>query len=96
MIKIQPSGTTEDISTDLDVGDDCLLVHGDGEDLSPPVDADDAVAGVMLRRHEDSVGADPVLVDQGPGLNVVQVDVAVLGDQINDVVLLGNLSKYAY
>ena len=62
--------------------------------MSPPVDADDAVAGVMLRRHKDSVGADPVLVDQGPGLNVVQVDVAVLGDQINDVVLLGNLSKY--
>ena len=96
MIKIQPSGTTEDISTDLDVGDDCLLVHGDGEDLSPPVDADDAVTGIMLRRNGDSVGADPVLVDQGPGLNVVQVDVAVLGDQINDVVLLGNLSKNVY
>ena len=92
MIKIQPSGTTEDISTDLDVGDDCLLVHGDGEDLAPPVDADDAIAGVVLRRHEDGVRTDAVLVDEGASLDVVEVHVAVLGDQVHDVVLAGHLT----
>ena len=91
-----PQGQVGVVEGVLDVGDDGLLVHGDGEDLAAPVDPDDAIAGVVLGRHEDGVGTDPVLVDQGPGLNVVQVDVAVLGDQINDVVLLGNLSKNVY
>ena len=80
-------------SPDLDIRDNSLLVHGDGQDLASPVDSDDSVARFMLGRHEDGVGADPVLIDQGPGLNVVQVDVAVLGDQIHNVVLLGNLSN---
>ena len=89
-LSIYPSGTDEtfEVLTDLDIRNNSLLVHGDGEDLAPPVDTDDAVACVMLRRHEDGVGADPVLVDQGSGLNVVQVDVSVLCDQIHNVVLL--------
>ena len=84
---------TFQFSTDLDIRNNRLLVHGDGQDLASPVDPDDTVARVMLCCHEDGVSADPVLIDQGPGLNVVQVDVAVLGDQIHNVVLLGNLSN---
>ena len=86
-----PEGQVGVVEGVLDVGDDGLLVHGDGEDLAPSVDSDDAIAGVVLGRHEDGVGTDPVLVDQSPGLDVVQVDVAVLGDQIDDAVLLRNL-----
>ena len=84
---------TFQFSTDLDIRNNRLLVHGNGQDLASPVDPDDTVARFMLGRHEDGVGADPVLIDQGPGLNVVQVDVTVLGDQIHNVVLLGNLSN---
>ena len=69
-----------------------LLVHGDGENLTPPVDYDDAIAGVVLGRHEDGVSADPVLVDQSLGPHVVQLDVAVPGDQV-DAVLLRNLQN---
>ena len=86
-----PEGQIGVVEGVLDVGDDGLLVHGDGEDLAPPVDPDDAIAGVVLGRHEDCVRADPVLVDQGAALYVVEVDIAVLGDQIDDAVLLRNL-----
>ena len=45
----------------------------------------------LLGRDEDCVRADPVLVDQSAALCVVKVDIAVLGDQIDDAVLLRNL-----
>ena len=45
----------------------------------------------MRSRHKDGVSTDPVLVDDGASLNVVEVDIAVLGDQIDDAVLLRNL-----
>ena len=86
-----PEGQVGVVEGVLDVGDDGLLVHGDGEDLAPPVDPDDSIAGIVLCRDEDGVGTDPVLVDESPGLNVVQMDIAVLGDQIDDAVLLRNL-----
>merc|ERR1719150_948139 len=45
----------------------------------------------MLGRHEDGVRADPVLIDQSPGLYVIEMDIAVLGDRVDDAVLLRNL-----
>ena len=45
----------------------------------------------LLGRDEDCVRADPVLVDQSAALCVVKVDIAVLGDQIDDAVLLRDL-----
>ena len=86
-----PEGEVGVVESVLDVGDDSLLVHGDGEDLTSPVDSDDAIAGVVRGRHEDCVRADSVLVDQSSSLDVVQVNVSVLGDQIHDAVLLRDL-----
>lgn len=45
----------------------------------------------MGRRHEDGLCADSVHVDAHSGLKVVQVNVAVLCDQINDAVLAADL-----
>ena len=86
-----PEGEVGIVESVLDVGDDSLLVHGHGEDLTSPVDSDDAIAGVVRGRHEDCVRADSVLVDQSSSLDVVQVNVSVLGDQIHDAVLLRDL-----
>ena len=88
-----PQGEVAVVEGVLDVGDDGLLVHGHGQDLAPPVDPNDAIAGIMLGGHKDGVRTDTVLIDQGPCLDVVQVNVAVLGDQVDDVVLDGHLEK---
>ena len=48
----------------------------------------------LLGRDEDCVRADPVLVDQSAALYVVKVDIAVLGDQIDDAVPPRNLDGY--
>lgn len=55
--------------------------------LSFPVDADDARRGLVWSRHKDGLATDAVHVDAGACLQVIQVDVAVLGDQENHVVL---------
>ena len=41
--------------------------------------------------HEDGLPADAVHVDAGTGLQVVQVDVAVLGDEEHHVLLGADL-----
>ena len=55
------------------------------------VDADDARGEVVRRRDEYGVGADAVHEYARAGVHVVDVYVAVLGDQIEDVVLGGGL-----
>lgn len=47
----------------------------------------------MRRRHKDGLCADSIHVDAHARLQVVQVDVAVLCDQINDAVLAANLGE---
>ena len=59
--------------------------------LSFAVDTDDSGAGFMWCCDEDGVTADAVHVDACSSLNIVQVDVAILGDQVNDVILWANL-----
>ena len=59
--------------------------------LSLPVDPYDPVRGLVWSGDKDCLGADPVHVDAHPALNVVQVDVAILGDQVNNAVFLAHL-----
>ena len=86
-----PEGKVVVVEGALDVGDHVLLIHRHGQNLSLPVDPDDAISGLVLRRHEYRVCADPVHVDAGAGLDVVKVDIAVLRDQVHHAVLLGHL-----
>ena len=90
-----PEGEVGVVEGVLYVGDDGLLVHGDREDLASPVDSDDAIAGVVGSSHEDCVRTDSVLVDEDPGLDVVEVNVSVLGDKIDNAVLLRDLQVLA-
>ena len=41
--------------------------------------------------HKDGLPTDAVHVDTGASLNIVEVDVAKLGDQVDDVILLTHL-----
>ena len=43
--------------------------------------------------YKDSISRDPVHVDTGAGLDVVQVDVAVFCDHVEKAVLLATLCK---
>lgn len=58
------------------------------EYLAFPVHSDDSRSGLMRRRDKNGLPADPVHVDAGPGLQVVQVDVAIFSDE-EDYVLFG-------
>ena len=70
-----------------DVRNDVVFINADGKNLSFSVNSDDARAGLVSGRDEDRVSGDAVHVDAGARLQVVQVDVPVLGDQVNNVVL---------
>lgn len=56
--------------------------------LSLPVDSNDSGSGFMGGRDKDGLAADPVHIDAGSSLQVIQVDVAILGNK-EDHVLLG-------
>ena len=60
--------------------------------LSFPVDTDDAGGGFVWGSHKDGLPADAVHVDAGAGLQVVQVDVAVLGDEEHDILFGADLN----
>lgn len=77
----------------IDVVDDVLLVQGDRQDLSFTIDANDPIGGFVRRSDEDGLGTDSVHVDANPRFNIVQVDVTVLGDQVNDAVLGTHLKR---
>lgn len=47
----------------------------------------------MRRSDEDGLSTDSVHVDANPRFNIVQVDVTVLGDQVNDAVLGTHLKR---
>lgn len=59
--------------------------------LAFSVDSYDATASLMDCSDKDGFTADAVHVDAGTSLNVVEVDVAKLGDQVDDVKLLTHL-----
>lgn len=59
--------------------------------LSFPVDTDDARRCLVWSRDKDGLSTDAVHVDAGTRLQVIQVDVAILGDQENHIVLSADL-----
>ena len=59
--------------------------------LSLPVDANDSTGGFMRSSYKDCVATDSVHVDACSGLNVIQVNITVLGDEIDDVIFRANL-----
>ena len=69
------------------VRNDVVFINADGKNLSLSVNSDDAGAGLVGCRDEDRISGNAVHVDAGAGLQVVQMNIPVLGDQVNDVVL---------
>ena len=61
--------------------------------LTLPVDADDAAGCLVRCRHKNRLPTDAVHVYAHTRLNVVQVYVAVFGDQEDDAMLLAGLHK---
>lgn len=59
--------------------------------LALPVDTNDATGGLVDGGDKDGLSADAVHVDAGPGLDVVQVDIAELGDEVDDIMLCTDL-----
>lgn len=76
-----------------DVGDDGVVVDGDGEDLALAVDSDDTARRLVRARHEHGLAGDAVHVDARSRLEVVEVDEAVLGDEVDDAVALRDLHR---
>ena len=76
-----------------DVGDDGVVVDGDGKDLALAIDSNDTAGRLVLAGNKHGLAADPVHVDAGAGLEVVEVDEAVLGDKVDDAVALGDLHR---
>ena len=89
----KPEGNVWILEIPVDVVDDVLFIEADREHLAFPVDTDDPVRRLMRGRHEDGLRTDPVHVDADPALHVVQMNVAVLGDQVGDTMLLTHLSR---
>ena len=44
--------------------------------------------------HKDGLSTDAVHVDASAGLNVIEMDVAKLGDQVDDIILLTHLDGH--
>ena len=77
-----------------DVRDDGLLIDVDAENLALLVDTNDSVRALMLSSDEDGLARDTVHVDARARLEVVDMDEAVLGDEVDDAVLLRDLHSY--
>ena len=70
------------------------MIPGKGhyrQNLSFAIDANDAVCGLVGSGDKDGLCGDAVHVDAGAAFQIVEVDVAVLGDQVDDPVLLTDL-----
>lgn len=61
--------------------------------LSLLVDSDNARGGFVRGGDKDGLCTDPVHVDADSRLQVIQVNVAILCDQIDDAVLIANLGR---
>ncbi len=71
-----------------DIGYHRVVVDIHAEDLTLLVHPNDAVGRFVFCGDEDGVTADAVHVDVGTGLEVVEVDEAVFGDEVDDAMLL--------
>ncbi|PNY29194.1 Uncharacterized protein TCAP_00893 [Tolypocladium capitatum] len=77
-----------------EVGDDGRVVDGDKEHLTLAVDTHKARRVAVGAAGEDGLARDSVHEDEGAGLEVVQVNEAVLGDHEDDAVLLRDLQSH--
>ena len=59
--------------------------------LSLAIDAHNAVRRLMHRGDKNGVAADSVHVDASARLQVVEMDVAKLGDEVDDTIFLADL-----
>lgn len=59
--------------------------------LSFPVNSNDPSSGFMWGSDENGLPTDPVHVDASSGLQIIQVDVAILCDEKNDILLGADL-----
>lgn len=56
--------------------------------LSFPVNSNNTSSGFMRSSHKDGLSTDPIHVDASSSLEVIQVDVAIFGNE-KDYILLG-------
>ena len=61
--------------------------------LSLSVDTDDATRRLVDGSDKDGLSTDPVHVDTGACLQVIQMDVAKLGDEVDHIVLGAHLTN---
>ena len=73
------------------VGDDGGLVDADGQDLAATIDADDAGGGFVGGRDEDGLAGDAIHEQARARLQIVEMDEAVLGDEVDEAVSLRDL-----
>lgn len=59
--------------------------------LTLPVDANDPTSSIMRSSNKDGVSTDSVHVDTCTALNVIQMDIAILGDEKDDAMLFTHL-----
>lgn len=77
----------------IDVVNDVLLVDRDRQNLSLAIDTNDAVAWFMLSGDKNGLSTDAVHVDANTSFDVIEMDIAVFGDQIRNSVLGAHLCK---
>lgn len=73
--------------------DDGVLVDADAEHLTLAVHTDNTAQQLVLGGSEDGLARNSVHVDARARLEVVQVDEAKLGDEVDDAVLLRHLHR---
>ncbi len=73
-----------------DIVDNLVFINRHTQNLAFLVDSDDAAGGLEISGHENRVGTHTIHKDAGTGFKVVEMDKAVLGYEINDIVLLAD------
>lgn len=71
--------------------DNSIVIHGDTQDLSLPVDSNDTILDLVLCCGEDCLSGDTIHVDTLSRLEVVEVNESKLGDEVNDTMALRDL-----
>lgn len=65
----------------------CLLLH-----LSFPVDSNNSTSSIMRCSHKDSITTYSVHVDTRTALNIIQMNITILGDQENNAMFFTHLA----
>ena len=90
----QLDGHVEVIQFVANVRDYVVLINGDGQHLTLPVNSDDATGGRLWGGNEDGLGADAVHVDELAGSDIEDVDVSEFCDHVSNAVTIADLHRY--